>query len=181
MNDVEGPLIYQFNSALKGDKLLLVDRDNTLVEDLGYTYLVSELRFMPQAIEALKYAKSLGYLIAIVTNQSGIARGLFSRAQMELFHLQLVELLNQSKVNVELILVCPHLPSPKGHPICSCRKPNTEMLEKAMKILQVERQNTIIVGDKKSDIESGKKLGLCSALTLDFENLLTCLESVLIK
>ncbi len=97
-------------------RALFFDRDNTLTLDRGYTFKVEDLNLLPGTLESMKYAKSRGILIFLITNQSGISRGMYRLAQAEEFNRALEKTLG---MQFDGIGICPHLESD----MCTCRKP----------------------------------------------------------
>ena len=139
------------------NKAIFLDRDGTINIDHGYVHQIDDFEFIKGSINALKKLKEMGYLLVLVTNQSGIARGYFTEAQF----LQLTEWMDWSLaeqgVDFDGIYYCPHHPDGKGEfkEDCSCRKPKPGMLLDAMKALNIDPQQSIMVGDKIEDIKAG--------------------------
>lgn len=139
------------------NKAIFLDRDGTINIDHGYVHQIDDFEFIEGSINALKKLKEMGYLLVLVTNQSGIARGYFTEAQF----LQLTEWMDWSLaeqgVDFDGIYYCPHHPDGKGEfkEDCSCRKPKPGMLLDAMKALNIDPQQSIMVGDKIEDIKAG--------------------------
>ena len=139
------------------NKAIFLDRDGTINIDHGYVHQIDDFEFIEGSINALKKLKEMGYLLVLVTNQSGIARGYFKEAQF----LQLTEWMDWSLaeqgVDFDGIYYCPHHPDGKGEfkEDCSCRKPKPGMLLDAMKALNIDPQQSIMVGDKIEDIKAG--------------------------
>ena len=139
------------------NKAIFLDRDGTLNIDYGYVHEIDNFKFIDGAIDALRELKKLGYMLVLVTNQSGIARGYFSEAQF----LQLTEWMDWSlaeqDVDLDGIYYCPHHPEGKGEykEDCDCRKPKSGMLLQAIKELKIDPTQSIIVGDKVEDLKAG--------------------------
>lgn len=140
------------------NKAIFLDRDGTLNVDHGYVHEIDQFHFIDGSIEALKQLKEMGYLLVLVTNQSGIARGYFSEAQF----LQLTEWMDWSLadrgVDLDGIYYCPHHIEGKGEykQECDCRKPKSGMLLQAIKELNIDPQQSVMVGDKLEDLLAGK-------------------------
>ena len=138
-------------------KAVFLDRDGTLNIDHGYVYKIDDFQFIEGSIDALKSLKEMGYLLVLVTNQSGIARGYFSEDQF----LQLTEWMDWSLsdrgVDLDGIYYCPHHPEGKGEykEDCECRKPKAGMLLEAIKALEIDPAQSIMVGDKIEDLKAG--------------------------
>ena len=138
-------------------KAVFLDRDGTLNIDHGYVHKIDAFQFIEGSIDALKALKEMGYLLVLVTNQSGIARGYFSEDQF----LQLTEWMDWSLadrgVDLDGIYYCPHHPEGKGEykEDCECRKPKSGMLLEAIKALRIDPAQSIMVGDKIEDLKAG--------------------------
>ena len=138
-------------------KAVFLDRDGTLNIDHGYVHKIDAFQFIEGSIDALKALKEMGYLLVLVTNQSGIARGYFSEDQF----LQLTEWMDWSLadrgVDLDGIYYCPHHPEGKGKykEDCECRKPKSGMLLEAIKALRIDPAQSIMVGDKIEDLKAG--------------------------
>ena len=139
------------------NKAIFLDRDGTLNIDYGYVHKIDNFKFIDGAIDALRELKKMGYMLVLVTNQSGIARGYFSEEQF----LQLTEWMDWSlaeqDVDLDGIYYCPHHPEGKGEykEDCDCRKPKPGMLLQAIKELKIDPTQSIMVGDKVEDIKAG--------------------------
>lgn len=140
------------------NKAIFLDRDGTINIDHGYVHQIDDFQFIEGSIEALKKLKQMGYLLVLVTNQSGIARGYFSEDQF----LQLTEWMDWSLadrgVDLDGIYYCPHHPEGKGEfaQDCDCRKPKSGMLLDAIKTLKINTALSVMVGDKIEDVLAGK-------------------------
>ena len=139
------------------NKAIFLDRDGTLNIDYGYVHEIDNFKFVDGAIDALRELKKMGYMLVLVTNQSGIARGYFSEEQF----LQLTEWMDWSlaeqDVDLDGIYYCPHHPEGKGEykEDCDCRKPKPGMLLQAIKELKIDPTQSIMVGDKVEDLKAG--------------------------
>ena len=139
------------------NKAIFLDRDGTLNIDYGYVHEIDNFKFIDGAIDALRELKKMGYMLVLVTNQSGIARSYFSEEQF----LQLTEWMDWSlaeqDVDLDGIYYCPHHPEGKGEykEDCDCRKPKSGMLLQAIKELKIDPTQSIMVGDKVEDLKAG--------------------------
>ncbi|MFZ7175265.1 D-glycero-beta-D-manno-heptose 1,7-bisphosphate 7-phosphatase [[Pasteurella] aerogenes] len=144
------------------NKAIFLDRDGTLNIDYGYVHEIDQFHFIEGSIEALQQLKQMGYLLVLVTNQSGIARGYFSEQQF----LQLTEWMDWSLadrgVDLDGIYYCPHHPDGIGEfkQDCDCRKPKAGMLNQAIKELKIDPARSIMIGDKMEDMIAGKSAGI---------------------
>ncbi len=146
---------------------VFIDKDGTLVENVPYNVDPAQLRFMPGAREALAALARAGHPLLIVTNQSGLARGRFTRLQFAELQAVLEQRL-RDEAGVELldVLVCPHAPGSRGQPSCLCRKPAPGMLLRAAHKHCLDLARSWMVGDTLDDVESGRRAG-CRTVLLD--------------
>jgi histidinol-phosphate phosphatase family protein len=143
-------------------KALFVDRDGTLNPDLHYLREADRLELFGGVGAALALAHQHGYLIVCVTNQSGIARGFYTREEVEKIHLRVNERLRPSGVQVDAFYYCPHAPGAS----CRCRKPATGLFEDAARDLRIDFGRSAILGDRPLDVQAGEKLGLLTGLVV---------------
>lgn len=141
---------------------VFLDRDGTLIHDRPGHYLSdpAKLRLYKNTIPALRLLRKLGFRLFIVTNQSGIARGYFTRATAEKVNARLEKLLAAGGARIDETAYCPHGPNDG----CLCRKPLPLMGRKLIKKHNIAAERSFMVGDKKSDMEFGGKLGLKTIL-----------------
>lgn len=138
----------------------LIDRDGTLIVEKNYLSEPNEVELIPGAAPALQKLQAMGYGVCLVTNQSGISRGLFDFNQLQQIHDHLEKLLNSSGVKLDGIFVCPHAPGDG----CRCRKPMPGLIEQAISIHGFDPRNSWVVGDKEIDVELGRAVGARSIL-----------------
>ena len=138
-------------------KALFLDRDGVINIDKGYTHLVEDLSFVEGIFPLCQAAQQKGYLLIIITNQSGIARGMYTLDQMECFHLEMLNHFSQHDISITHIYFCPHHPSFSGK--CLCRKPENLLFEKAISRFHITPGNSWMIGDSERDIIAGKKSG----------------------
>ena len=143
----------------KRQPAVFVDRDGTLIEEVNYLSRVEDLRLFPFTRSAVAELKTRGFLIIVVTNQSGIGRDIFDETAMHSIHESIQENLAGA---IDAFYFCPHLPCDG----CNCRKPGLGMIESAMEDFDIDLEGSWMVGDKKSDVELGRNAGLKSALVL---------------
>jgi histidinol-phosphate phosphatase family protein len=137
-----------------------LDRDGTLIEDVGYPRDPAAVRLLPGALDALVELRALGFGLAVVSNQSGIGRGLVTPEQAGAVHARFAELLAAGGIALDAAEYCPHAPWDG----CECRKPGTLMLERVATALDAELERSFLVGDKPSDVEAGRRMGLRTVL-----------------
>jgi D-glycero-D-manno-heptose 1,7-bisphosphate phosphatase len=138
---------------------IFADRDGTLIEEVNFLSRVEDLRIFDFTYDALKALKSAGYLVLVITNQSGIDRGLFRQEQMEAIHTAMQESLDGM---IDGFYFCPHLPGTG----CTCRKPGRGMIDQAMADFNIDLKNSWVVGDKEIDVLTGKNLAINTAMVL---------------
>ena len=147
-------------------KAIFLDRDGTINVEKDYIYKSEDLVFEEGTIEALKTFKNLGYILIVVSNQSGIARGYFTEEDLNIFNNNMNEILKKNGVEITEFYCCPHHPDGIGEykKVCECRKPNNKMIEDAIKKYNIDREKSYMIGDKTSDIGAGIKSNLKTVL-----------------
>ena len=147
-------------------KAIFLDRDGTINVEKDYIYKSEDLIFEEGTIEALKTFKNLGYILIVVSNQSGIARGYFTEEDLNIFNNNMNKILKKNGVEITEFYCCPHHPDGIGEykKVCECRKPNNKMIEDAIKKYNIDREKSYMIGDKTSDIGAGLKSNLKTVL-----------------
>lgn len=147
---------------------VFLDRDGTINIEKDYLYRIDEFEFTPGAIEAIKLFNQSGYLVVVVTNQSGVARGYYSEADVETLHSHIDQQLQSQGGRVDAWYYCPHHVSgkPPYNQECSCRKPLPGMLLKAAADHDIDLDRSWMVGDKLADIEAGQAAGCKPVLVM---------------
>lgn len=151
------------------DVVIFLDRDGTLNRDTGYVKTPEELELFPDAVEAVARLNRAGARVVLVTNQSGIARGIFTHASLEAIHASLCERLKAGGARLDGIYYCPHHPD-EG---CACRKPGTRLIEQAVLELGLDkdregrlRGRAYVIGDQERDMELARRIGARSVLVM---------------
>ena len=140
-----------------------IDRDGVIIEERGYAHQVEDLALLPGSVEALRGLQAAGFLLVVITNQSGIARGLYTEADYLAFTEFMQEQLLAAGVRLDSVQYCPHLPDarvPRYRADCDCRKPRPGMLLRAMAALDIDGGNSLLVGDRASDVAAGRAAGV---------------------
>lgn len=148
-------------------KAIFLDRDGTINVEKNYLYKIEDLEFEKGVIEALKTFKRLGYMLIVVSNQSGIGRGYYKEEDFFKFSKEMNNILKKEDAEIEEFYFCPHHFEKgigKYKMKCDCRKPNNKMIEDAIKKYDIDRDNSYMIGDKLSDIMAGEKSKLKSIL-----------------
>ncbi|MHB9316892.1 UDP-N-acetylmuramoyl-tripeptide--D-alanyl-D-alanine ligase [Fusobacterium polymorphum] len=147
-------------------KAIFLDRDGTINVEKDYIYKSEDLVFEEGTIEALKTFKNLGYILIVISNQSGIARGYFTEEDLNIFNNNMNEILKRNGIEIIEFYCCPHHPDGIGEykKVCECRKPNNKMIEDAIKKYNIAREKSYMIGDKTSDIGAGLKSNLKTVL-----------------
>ena len=138
-------------------RAVFLDRDGTIVEDPGFLHEPGKVRLLPGAAEAIRRLNDAGWLVVTVSNQSGIARGLYDAAAYAAVQRRLVELLTSHGARLDGAYFCPHHPDVTGP--CDCRKPNVRLFRDAAAALDLDLRASYWVGDRVSDIEPARTLG----------------------
>jgi len=142
---------------------IFLDRDGVINRDDGYTHRIEDFELLPGVVDELGRLQSLGYLLIVVTNQAGIARGRFTESEYFAFteHMRL-ELRSQG-IRLAAVYYCPHheMGSTPGYAIaCECRKPRPGMIQKALVDHQLDVKECWLIGDKQSDLDAGIAAGI---------------------
>lgn len=144
-------------------KAAFLDRDGVINLDHGYVYRWEDFEFVPGAIAAMQRLQQAGYALVVVTNQSGIARGLYGEADFQALSQRLAAHLAEQGVALAAIEHCPHLPEaplPAYRQHCDCRKPAPGMLLRAATAQGLDLAGSVMFGDKPSDLEAAAAAGL---------------------
>lgn len=132
-------------------KLILLDRDGTVNEEVHYLARPDQLKLIPGAAAGIRKLNQAGCTVAIITNQSGVARGFLSLATLDAIHEQLRKMLAVENAVLDGIYYCPHLPDDN----CACRKPRPQLALDAARELHTNLAGAIVIGDKECDLQLG--------------------------
>ena len=141
------------------NKALFFDRDGTLNVDVHYLHRTEDFKWINGAPEAIRYANEKGYLVIVVTNQSGIARGYFTEDDVHALHDYMNECLKKYGAHIDDFYYCPHLVDGKvkSYAIdCDCRKPKPGLINRAIKEHDIDRTASLLIGDGDRDIEAAQ-------------------------
>ncbi len=148
--------------SLKKTKAIFLDRDGIINVDSGYVYKIEDFIFTKGIFKTLLALQEQGYLLIIVTNQSGIARGYYSEEEYMNLTLYMVEELKKRGIRIASVYHCPHGPDDG----CKCRKPRAGMLKAAQKQFKVQMKESWMIGDKESDMLAAKSAGIQKRLLI---------------
>jgi D-glycero-D-manno-heptose 1,7-bisphosphate phosphatase len=158
-------------------KAVFLDRDGVINSDKDLYYVTRPEEFFinPGVTEFLAELHSMGYLIIIITNQGGIARGLYTVQTIAEIHNLLVEQLKRHNIPIAEVYYCPHHPD-FGN--CICRKPDSLLIEKAIARFGVDVEHSFFIGDREGDMEAARKAGIKAIKVDSNENLLKYLRVI---
>jgi histidinol-phosphate phosphatase family protein len=143
-------------------RAVFLDRDGVLNPDIGYPHLLEDATLYTDVLQSLHLLSKLGFVLIVVTNQSGIGRGIFTLEDVRSFHSRLIRML--AKGNVYLrpnqFYICPHSPSEK----CNCRKPSPGLILDAAADFNIDLKQSFLIGDKETDVSAGRAAGVATIL-----------------
>ena len=140
-----------------------LDRDGVLNIDHGYAHRPDQLDWVAGAPQAVRLLNEAGYIVIVVTNQSGVARGYFSEAAVKLFHATMQERLLAAGARIDAFYYCPHHPEgaiPQLSIRCQCRKPAPGMLEQAAQDWPIDPARSFMIGDRDDDVSAAQAFGI---------------------
>jgi D-glycero-D-manno-heptose 1,7-bisphosphate phosphatase len=147
----------------QGKRAAFLDRDGVINADHGYVHRADQFELLPGVADALRRLSHAGVLLIVITNQSGIARGLFTESQYDALTRHMCSRLADEGVQLHAVYHCPHLPDaavPLYRQQCNCRKPGPGMILRAIAEHGIDPSRSLLVGDKPSDIQAGRAAGV---------------------
>jgi D-glycero-D-manno-heptose 1,7-bisphosphate phosphatase len=141
-------------------RAVFLDRDGTIMIDTGYPKTPEDVLLLPGIPEVLRRLRQAGFRLVLISNQSGICRGLVTADQARSVHERLVSALAEHGVTLDGAYYCPHVPEAE----CECRKPSPGLIHRAARELGLDLTRSFMVGDKLSDVEAGQRAGCRSFL-----------------
>jgi len=150
-------------------KAVFLDRDGTINVEKNYLHRIEDFEFIPNAPQAIRRLKDAGFLIVVVTNQSGVARGYFSVREVEILHKHMQQELQKVGAAIDAFYLCPHHPDEgvgEFRVECDCRKGRPGMLLQAAAEHSIDLAASFMLGDKRADLEAGRAAGCPSLLVL---------------
>lgn len=146
---------------------VFLDRDGTLIEEAGYLERLDRLIFFPYTVDAVRQLNRAGFLVVVITNQAGIARGIVREEFVSAAHADISRRLKAGGAHVDAFYHCPHHPEgirESFRMTCDCRKPQPGMLRKAAADLHIDLQQSFCVGDRWHDVDAGQAAGTRTVL-----------------
>ena len=154
------------------ERAVFLDRDGTIVEEVGYLRDITKVKFLPGADQAIKLLNENGFKVIMITNQAGVARGYFTEEAVKEINGYIQERLAGQKAWIDMIYYCPHHTEgiiDEYRKECYYRKPNPGMIEQAVRDFDIDLGDSFVIGDRHSDIEAGHRAG-CKAILLTEED-----------
>ena len=139
---------------LQMNKAVFLDRDGTINVDKNYLYRKEDFELLPHTIEALRLLQNAGFLLVVITNQSGIARGYYTEEQFMKLNQWMIETFRTKGITIDAVYYCPHHPQAKIEQYrrnCNCRKPKTKLFEDAVRDLNIDLAKSFAIGDRLRD------------------------------
>lgn len=161
---------------------IFFDRDGVLNEEVGYLHEVEKFKWIDGAIDSIKFCNYNGILAVVVTNQSGVARGIYTEDDVKKIHSHMQNELKNFGAHIDAFYYCPHHPEGKVtayRKICDCRKPKPGLILRACRDLNIDPSTSIMIGDGQRDIEAGENAGLKYSLLFNGGNLFNSIKDKL--
>jgi len=131
-------------------KVVFLDRDGVINKEKNYLYRIEDFEFIDGVFESLAYLQNLGYKLIIITNQSGIKRGYYTKKDFDILTKWMIQQFVYHNIEISKVFYCPHTPNDN----CTCRKPKIGMIKDAQKLFDIDLSNSWLIGDKASDIQT---------------------------
>ena len=144
------------------ERAVFVDRDGTLIEEVGYLDRVDRVAFFPWTIAAIQALNRAGLAVVMVSNQSGLARGFFTESVVHDVHRRIAELLDAGAAHIDAYYYCPHHPDgkvPGLGTVCECRKPARGLVDRAMREFGIDPERSFVIGDRWVDVGLARAIG----------------------
>jgi D-glycero-D-manno-heptose 1,7-bisphosphate phosphatase len=141
---------------------VFLDRDGTIIDDVGYLRALSQIDLLPWSADAIRQLNDAGFLVVVITNQSGVARGYFDEAHVQATHASLDAMLRSRGARIDGYYYCPHYPAaadPRYGIDCDCRKPAAGLLLRAAADLDIDLASSWMIGDWWRDVQAGAGAG----------------------
>jgi D-glycero-D-manno-heptose 1,7-bisphosphate phosphatase len=148
-------------------RAVFLDRDGTLIEEVGYLDRLDDIAFFPDSVDAVRLLNRAGFTVVVVTNQSGVARGLYDERFVAAAHERISKVLERGGAAVDAFYYCPHHPEAvvdAYRQVCDCRKPKPGLLRRAAADHDLDLRRSFVVGDRGDDLQAGLAVGASSVL-----------------
>ena len=155
--------------AQKKHRVVFLDRDGTICEEVGYLDAVEQMKLIPHSGKAVRLLNQRGFKVVVITNQAGVAKGYFPESVLKGLHDEMARQLREEGAHLDGIYYCPHHPTDGLDPYlraCGCRKPATGLLQQAAADLALDLSSAYMIGDHFSDVECGQRIGAETVLLL---------------
>ena len=149
------------------ERAVFLDRDGTIIEEVGYLDRPERVELFPWTIDAVRVLNRAGVAVVLVSNQSGVARGFFTEDIVDAVHQRMADLLAEGGARIDAYYYCPHHPDGKVPPFaqkCDCRKPGRGLVDRAEQEFGIEPARSFVVGDRWLDVALGRAVGAQSVL-----------------
>ena len=156
-------------------KAVFLDRDGVINVERGYTHRLEDFVILPDLMEVLQLLQKNGYLLIVISNQSGIAKGLYKQAEVEVLHKYMTEEFGKKGIKLSEIYYCVHHPDVSN---CICRKPDSLFVEKGLARFNIDASKSYFIGDKERDTEAAEKAGVKGILIEANISLKTILDRI---
>ena len=139
------------------NKAIFLDRDGVINKEIGFVFKLEDFIFTGDIFQSLKKLQDAGFIFVVVTNQSGIAKQLYTHEDVATIHGHMLGTMKENGIMISEIYYCPHHPDAEP---CICRKPDSGMLEKAIARFNIDVSRSFLIGDKERDIMAAEKAGV---------------------
>ena len=146
-------------------RALFLDRDGVINKEICHLYRIEDFVFIEEIFKICHFYIDQGFIIIVITNQAGIAKGLYTEEDFQKLTVWMIAEFAKKKITIEKVYYCPHHPDYTG--ICDCRKPNPGMIFQAQKDFDIDLGHSVLIGDKLSDIEAGLNAGIEHVYSID--------------
>ncbi|MBN1925472.1 MAG: HAD family hydrolase [Prolixibacteraceae bacterium] len=140
------------------NKALFLDRDGVINEEVNYLHKIEDFVFIEEIFPVCKFYSEHGFILIVITNQAGIAKGIYTETEYEILTRWMLAEFSKKGITIEKVYHCPHHPDYSGE--CDCRKPKPGLILKAGKEFNINFKKSLLIGDKLSDIEAGLNAGI---------------------
>ena len=159
------------------NKAVFLDRDGVINKEIGYVFRVEDFVLTDDIISSLKKLQEAGFIFIVITNQSGIAKELYTHDDVETVHKHMLSLMKENGIKISEIYYCTHHPDVEP---CICRKPDSGMLEKAIARFNIDVSKSFMIGDKERDVQAAEKAGV-KGILIESDSLLNGIAEKIIN